>query len=70
MIKLPYIPDQCTDSCQPLDVGIFGPVKMQCNASFKKHASGVVESHCKLSIKYEAFVKAWKHLSKHTIISA
>ena len=69
-IELMYIPDRCTDSCQPLDVGMFGPVKMQCNAEFKKHAAGVVESHRKLSIKYEAFVKAWRHLSKQSIIDS
>ena len=69
-IELMYIPDRCTDSCQLLDVGIFGPIKMQCNASFKKHAAGVVESHRKLSMQYEAFVKAWKHLGKQSIIDS
>ena len=69
-IELMYIPDRCTDSCQPLDMGIFGPVKMQCNAEFKKHAAGVVESHRKLSMKYEAFVKAWRHLSKQSIVDS
>ena len=67
-IELLYIPDRCTDSCQPLDVGIFGPVKMQCNAEFKKHAAGVVESHRKLSIKYEAFVRAWNHLRSKQLL--
>ena len=65
-----YIPDRCAESCQPLDVGILGPVKMQCNAGFKNHAGDVVESHRKLSIKYEAFVKAWRHLSKQTVVGA
>lgn len=32
------------------DVGIFGPVNVQCNANFKKHA-GVVEAQHKLSVK-------------------
>ena len=66
-IGLMIIWDRCTDSCLPLDVGIFGPIKMQCNADFKNHASGVVESHRKLTMKYEAFEKAWRHLSKQTV---
>ena len=53
-----------------IDVGMFGSVKMQCNAEFKKHAADVVESHRKLTMKYEAFVKAWKHLSKQSIVDS
>ena len=66
-IELQYIHDTCLDSCPPPDVGMFGPIRMQCNAEFKQHASvGGGESHRKLSIKHEAFVKAWKHLPKQT----
>ena len=69
-IKLQYIPDRCTDSGQQMDVGTFGPVKIQVYTEFKEHAAGVVESHRKLIVKYEEFIKGWRHLSKQSVIDS
>ena len=69
-IELLYVLDRCTGSCQPLDVGVLGPVKSSTNSSFYNKAKHIVQAHRRLSLKYECFVKAWEHVSRATVIAA
>ena len=69
-INLVSVPKHCTNTCQPLDVGVFGPVK----SAMKARLTDLRRIHGKAGVDYKyvigVFVEKWKEFSSENVSKA
>ncbi|GMF53439.1 unnamed protein product [Phytophthora fragariaefolia] len=60
------LPPNTTAVCQPLDVGVMGPLKTKLRAKFRGISAGTAQGKCLRAIK--STIAAWEELEETTAI--
>ena len=69
-IELIYVPKNHTATCQPLDVGVFGPAKSSMKARLHKQRIDSDTDLLNFTSTIEQFYQSWHSMSRRTIIKS